>query len=137
VTATAVNAGAHGAVSLVEAAPSGARWLHDMKWDGYRLVAHRPMRCSTFSDHPPNKTFAPDESSRSRIMVSTRAKAISASPAHPLQGHHTSGGNGALAEDSKLDRSGDPLRVQHAHEVVNPRDRGTIERHDDVVQSQI
>jgi bifunctional non-homologous end joining protein LigD len=26
--------------TLVDAAPSGARWLHEIKWDGYRLIAH-------------------------------------------------------------------------------------------------
>jgi bifunctional non-homologous end joining protein LigD len=26
--------------TLVDAAPSGARWLHEIKWDGYRVMAH-------------------------------------------------------------------------------------------------
>jgi bifunctional non-homologous end joining protein LigD len=26
--------------TLVDAAPSGARWLHEIKWDGYRVIAH-------------------------------------------------------------------------------------------------
>ena len=61
--------------TLVDAAPSGTRWLHEIKWDGYRLIAHLAhgeVVLRTRRGHDWTARFPASEVSRSAPILAVR-----------------------------------------------------------------